>query len=311
MKTYRLKKDTEWDIARYKKAIENHREIDAFLGIDPEYRIGHRDSYYQDITDTHILIEYSLYPIYVEGDFDIPDRIFDILKELAFSQDIIHLYQVISFIKKQEDYLNSLVTKEGKFNVFEIKNRMKDVMWEHCAIFRTGEGLAKAVKELEELYKQSLDVKVSNKELFGNPELEEAYRVPKMLKLALCIAKGALDRTESRGAHFREDYPKRDDLNWLKRTLANWKEGDTMPTLSYEPLDIMKMEMPPAFRGYGAKGNIIEHPDSAVRQKEVDEIREKMQAEGKGRYEIQEALMHYELQPKYKAPNERAGIGYE
>lgn len=102
MKTYRLKKDTEWDIARYKKAIENHREIDAFLGIDPEYRIGHRDSYYQDITDTHILIEYSLYPIYVEGDFDIPDRIFDILKELASSQDIIHLYQVVSFIKKQE-----------------------------------------------------------------------------------------------------------------------------------------------------------------------------------------------------------------
>ena len=89
MKTYRLKKDTEWDIMRYKKAIENHREIDSFLGIDPEYRIGHRDSYYQDITDTHILIEYSLYPIYVEGDFDIPDRTFNILKELASSQDII------------------------------------------------------------------------------------------------------------------------------------------------------------------------------------------------------------------------------
>ena len=86
-------------------SVQNHREIDAFLGIDPEYRIGHRDSYYQDITDTHILIEYSLYPIYVEGDFDIPDRIFDILKELASSQDIIHLYQVVSFIKKQEDLL--------------------------------------------------------------------------------------------------------------------------------------------------------------------------------------------------------------
>ena len=223
----------------------------------------------------------------------------------------INTHDIEKFVDKEQNYMKSLLEKEGKFNVFEIKNKMKDVMWEHCAIFRTGEGLAKAVKELEELYKQSLDVKVSNKELFGNPELEEAYRVPKMLKLALCIAKGALDRTESRGAHFREDYPKRDDLNWLKRTLANWKEGDTMPTLSYEPLDIMKMEIPPAFRGYGAKGNIIEHPDSAVRQKEVDEIREKMQAEGKGRYEIQEALMHYELQPKYKAPNERAGIGYE
>ncbi|MGP1360767.1 hypothetical protein, partial [Campylobacter sp.] len=44
---------------------------------------------------------------------------------------------------------------------------------------------------------------------------------------------------------------------------------------------------------------------------QVDEIRAKMEAEGKGRYEIQEALMHYDLQPKYKAPNERAGIGYE
>ena len=110
MQTYKLKTDTEWDIMRYKKAIENHREIDAFLGINPEYRIGHRDSYYQDITDTHILIEYSLYPIYVEGDFDIPDRIFDILKELASSQDIIHLYQVVSFIKKQEDLLEEYDT---------------------------------------------------------------------------------------------------------------------------------------------------------------------------------------------------------
>lgn len=223
----------------------------------------------------------------------------------------INTADIEKFVKKEEDYLKSLVEKEGKFNVFEIKNKMKDIMWEHVAIFRTGEGLAVAVKELEELYKQSLDVKVTNKALFGNPELEEAYRVPKMLKLALCIAKGALDRTESRGAHCREDYPKRDDLNWLNRTLTSWKEGDTLPTIVYEPLDIMKMEMPPAFRGYGAKGNIIEHPDSAIRQKEVDEIREKMQAEGKSRQEIQEALMHYDLQPKYKAPNERAGIGYE
>ena len=215
------------------------------------------------------------------------------------------------FVKKETDYLQGLLDKEGKYNIFEIKNRMKDVMWEHVAIFRTGEGLEKAVKELEELYKKSLDVKVTNKTLFGNPELEEAYRVPKMLKLALCIAYGALLRTESRGAHYREDYTKRDDLNWLSRTLTSWKEGATMPTVEYEALDIMKMEIPPAFRGYGAKGNIIEHPDSAKRQAQVDEIREKMQAEGKGRYEIQEALMHYELQPKYKAPNERAGIGYE
>ena len=215
------------------------------------------------------------------------------------------------FITKEQDYLQSLLDKDGKYNVFEIKNKMKEIMWEHVAIFRTGEGLKKAVDELEELCKESTNVKLENKELYGNPELEEAYRVPKMLKLALCIAWGAYLRTESRGAHYREDYPKRDDLNWCKRTLTSWQEGATKPTVEYEELDIMKMEMPPAFRGYGAKGNIIEHPNSAIRQAQVDEIRSKMEAEGKPRHEIQEALMHYDLQPEYKALNERAGKGYE
>lgn len=215
------------------------------------------------------------------------------------------------FYNNCTNYIQSLIDKEGTHDVFEIKNRMKDIMWENVAIFRTGEGLAAAVKELEELYKKSLDVKVANKTLFGNPQLEEAYRVPKMLKVALCVAKGALERTESRGAHYREDYLKRDDANWLKRTLATWEDGASMPTITYEPLDIMKMEIPPAFRGYGAKGNIIENELSAKRQAEVDAIREKMEAEGKGRYEIQEALMPYNLQAKYKAPNERLGVGDE
>ncbi|MFV0480480.1 MAG: fumarate reductase flavoprotein subunit [Campylobacteraceae bacterium] len=210
-------------------------------------------------------------------------------------------------LQKQEDYLDSLLKKEGKNNIFEIKNRMKDVMWEHVAIFRNGDGLAKAVKELEELYKKSLDVKIKTKNKGVNPELEEAYRVPMMLKLALCIAVGALQRTESRGAHYREDYLKRDDVNWLNRTLTSWKEGNTVPTVEYEPLDIMKMEMPPAFRGYGAKGQIIENPLSAERQAEVDGIVEKMTAAGKDRWEIQDALMPFTLQPKLKARNERVG----
>jgi fumarate reductase flavoprotein subunit len=69
----------------------------------------------------------------------------------------------------------------------------------------------------------------------------------------------------------------------------------------------MKMEMPPAFRGYGAKGMIIENELSAKRQAEVDEITEKMQAEGKDRHELQEALMSFDLPMNYKDKNERAG----
>lgn len=226
--------------------------------------------------------------------------------------EVIDTNVVKDFLTKEYQYLKSLVDKEGKYNVFEIKNRMKEIMWDKVAIFRTGEGLKEAVDELEKLYKDSQDVKVHCKELdCANPELEEAYRVPRMLKIALCVAYGALLRTESRGAHYREDYPKRDDLNWMKRTNTFWVEGETLPRIEYEELDIMKMEIPPAFRGYGAKGNIIENPLSEKRQAEVDAIREKMEAEGKGRYEIQNALMPYELQAKYKAPNQRIGVDYE
>ncbi|HIC3363501.1 fumarate reductase flavoprotein subunit [Campylobacter jejuni] len=226
--------------------------------------------------------------------------------------EVIDINVVKDFLTKEYQYLKSLVDKEGKYNVFEIKNRMKEIMWDKVAIFRTGEGLKEAVDELEKLYKDSQDVKVHCKELdCANPELEEAYRVPRMLKIALCVAYGALLRTESRGAHYREDYPKRDDLNWMKRTNTFWVEGETLPRIEYEELDIMKMEIPPAFRGYGAKGNIIENPLSEKRQAEVDAIREKMEAEGKGRYEIQNALMPYELQAKYKAPNQRIGVDYE
>ncbi|HEF2364554.1 TPA: fumarate reductase flavoprotein subunit [Campylobacter jejuni] len=226
--------------------------------------------------------------------------------------EVIDTNVVKDFLTKEYQYLKSLVDKEGKYNVFEIKNRMKEIMWDKVAIFRTGEGLKEAVDELGKLYKDSQDVKVHCKELdCANPELEEAYRVPRMLKIALCVAYGALLRTESRGAHYREDYPKRDDLNWMKRTNTFWVEGETLPRIEYEELDIMKMEIPPAFRGYGAKGNIIENPLSEKRQAEVDAIREKMEAEGKGRYEIQNALMPYELQAKYKAPNQRIGVDYE
>jgi len=72
-----------------------------------------------------------------------------------------------------------------------------------------------------------------------------------MVRLALCVAYGALQRTESRGCHAREDYDARNDKDWLNRTLATWKEGDDLPILNYEPVSKM-MELPPGDRGYGA-----------------------------------------------------------
>ena len=159
------------------------------------------------------------------------------------------------FVKKEEEYLASLLNSTGNEDVYVLKNAMKDIMDNDVGIFRDGKSLQEAVNKLEDLYKRSKNVRVQNKKLHNNPELEDAYRTPKMLKIALCVAKGALDRTESRGAHTREDYPKRDDANWLKRTLTSWEDpNQTLPTVTYEDLDIMKMEIAPGFRGYGAKG---------------------------------------------------------
>ena len=215
---------------------------------------------------------------------------------------------VQNFLDKQDNYLNEILAYEGTEDIFKIKNRMQLLMDEKVGIFRDGIRLQEAVNELEELLKNTKHITVKSKERAGNPELEEAYRVPRMLKIALCVARGALQRTESRGAHYREDFLKRDDANWLNRTLTSWpNESDTLPTITYEPLDIMTMEMPPAFRGYGAKGMIIENELSETRQAQVDEITEKMQAEGKDRHEIQHALMPFDLPMNYREKNERAG----
>lgn len=212
------------------------------------------------------------------------------------------------FIKEQESYIASLINNPGSEDVYELKNAMKDIMDNDVGIFRDGKSLQEAVNKLEELFKRSRSIHVKNKKLHNNPELEDAYRTPKMLKIALCVAKGALDRTESRGAHSREDYPKRDDANWLKRTLTGWEDpNQTLPTITYEDLDIMKMEIAPGFRGYGAKGMIIEHPNSAIRQAEIDRITQEIEAKGGDRYALQEALMPFNLQPEYKARNQRLG----
>jgi fumarate reductase flavoprotein subunit len=165
--------------------------------------------------------------------------------------------------------------------------------------------LSAAVSELQALLDRSRHIGLRHKAAGANPELATAYRTQKMLKLALCIAHGAEQRTESRGAHFREDFPRRDDAQWLKRTLATWKsEADSLPTLAYEPLDVGAMELPPGWRGYGAK-DYVDHPDTPARTAEVAALRERMAAAP--RFEVQQALMPYDhqLPPTLRGRNER------
>jgi fumarate reductase flavoprotein subunit len=205
----------------------------------------------------------------------------------------------------QRAALDSLLAAGGTESADAIRVEMQQAMTDGVGIFRDSAGLETAVHRLEALLLRSRAIGVRERADGPNPELVTAYRVQRMLKVALAMACGALARQESRGAHFREDYPRRDDASWLKRTIATWRSpGDTLPTLDYEPIDVGAMELPPGWRGYGAK-DYRDHPDTARRAAEVQALRERMQ--GRDRREVQAALMPYrELLPAgLQAGNER------
>jgi fumarate reductase flavoprotein subunit len=116
-----------------------------------------------------------------------------------------------------------------------------------------------------------------------------------------------LQRTESRGAHFRADFPQRNDQQWMSRTLATWPGAEAdLPELNYENLDIMRMEIPPGWRGYGAR-DYIDHPDTARRQQQIDSTLADI--ENTDRHARQEALMPFRhLLPEHlRGNNERLG----
>jgi fumarate reductase flavoprotein subunit len=216
---------------------------------------------------------------------------------------------VRELVAAEQAKLDHLVSGGGSEDASALRVAMQNVMTAKVGIFRTGAELASAVDDLQGLLERSHRIGLRNKSAGANPELATAYRVKKMLKLALCIAHGASVRTESRGAHFREDFPRRDDAQWLKRTLATWKsESDTLPSLAYEQLDVAKMELPPGWRGYGAK-DYIDHPDTPKRAAEVEGLK---QASG-DRIALQAKLMPYEhlLPERYRGRNERIDEMFE
>jgi len=202
--------------------------------------------------------------------------------------------------------LRALATGPDKSNPYALIREMQDIMTGHVGIFRNGEELGLAVKQLKALLARTEQLGLRSQSAGANPELVAAWRLPGMLRLALCVATGALERCESRGAHYREDYPQRNDRDWLKRTLCHWHAGADAPELSWQPMDIMGMELPPGWRGYGARDH-IEHPDTARREAEIAAIR--AQHENEDRHALQARLLPYKhlLPPGLRADNQRLG----
>jgi fumarate reductase flavoprotein subunit len=152
---------------------------------------------------------------------------------------------------KEQTRIDDLIQgKNGSENAFSVRSDMQNELMDRVGIFRNGTDLQTAVDNLQEIYARAQKVGLKSNGIGVNPELSLALKIQGMVKLALSAAYAALQRTESRGCHAREDFEARNDRDWLKRTLATWKEGDTLPTLDYEPVS-PSFELPPGERGYG------------------------------------------------------------
>ncbi len=142
--------------------------------------------------------------------------------------------------------LDAIRNAQGDENAMQISQEMKQVMFEHVGVFRTEEGMQIALQKVRELKERARHITPQDHSKVYNTQLMNIWELKNLLDLAEVTTVSALARTESRGAHSREDFPKRDDKRWLKHTLAWMRDGEVL--LRYKPVVITKY--PPKERVY-------------------------------------------------------------
>jgi succinate dehydrogenase / fumarate reductase flavoprotein subunit len=118
------------------------------------------------------------------------------------------------------DRFDRLRHADGATPTAALRDEMQRAMQGHAAVFRTGESLSEGIDKLQATWAKRGDVKVSDRTLIWNSDLVETLELDNLMFQAKVTMESAGNRTESRGAHAREDYPSRDDVNWMKHTLA-------------------------------------------------------------------------------------------
>jgi len=150
--------------------------------------------------------------------------------------------------------LDRLRHAKGKLKTAEIRLNMQRVMQAHAAVFRTGESLEEGARKLAAVFDSFAEVSVSDRSLIWNTDLIETLELENLLGQATVTLRSAINRTESRGAHAREDFPNRDDENWLKHTLA-WIDERGEVRFDYRPVQLKTLTadvepIPPKARTY-------------------------------------------------------------
>ncbi len=142
------------------------------------------------------------------------------------------------FTQAQLDAINNA---KGNEKILDISNEMKEIMMDRVAMFRTGEGMQSALEIVRELKERFKHIPLHDRGKIFNTEMINIWELGNLLDIAEVVTVTAIARTESRGAHARDDYPKRDDVNWLKHSLA-WVKPNGEIVLGYKPVVITKYQ---------------------------------------------------------------------
>ncbi|HKK15301.1 MAG TPA: succinate dehydrogenase/fumarate reductase flavoprotein subunit, partial [Gammaproteobacteria bacterium] len=131
--------------------------------------------------------------------------------------------------------LDHLRFNKGNSSTARIRLDMQRTMQNHAAVFRTGDVMKEGMHKMAEIYASFNDVKVTDKSMIWNTDLAETLELANLFGNAIVSIHAAHNRTESRGGHAREDYPERDDENWMKHTLS-WFDDKGQVRFDYRPV---------------------------------------------------------------------------
>lgn len=156
-------------------------------------------------------------------------------------------------LKEEEEFKEDLMQRNGSENVHELHEELSDLLINNVTVKRNNADLERALEGIKEIRDRYKNICLDDKGTCLNQTYVFANQFSYMLEIALVITKGALLRNEFRGAHYKPEFPNRDDENWLKTTIATYE--DLEPKISYRPVDLRYLK--PIARDYSKAKKVI------------------------------------------------------